>query len=35
MWRIRFARCCTHLDVGDADIDAAVEAAARITTLQR
>jgi threonine aldolase len=30
-----YARLCTHLDVDDADIEAAVEAAARITTLQR
>jgi threonine aldolase len=27
-----YARLCTHLDVGDDDIEAAVEAAARITT---
>ena len=30
-----YVRLCTHLDVGDAEIEAAVEAAARITTLQR
>ena len=30
-----YVRLCTHLDVGDEDIEAAVEAAARITTLQR
>ena len=30
-----YVRLCTHLDVGDDDIEAAVEAAARITTLQR
>ena len=30
-----YVRLCTHLDVDDADIEAAVEAAARITTLQR
>ncbi|MBA2511631.1 MAG: low specificity L-threonine aldolase, partial [Rubrobacteraceae bacterium] len=31
-----YARLCTHLDVGDDDIEAAVEAAARITaTLER
>ncbi len=35
MRRIRFAKRGTHLDVGDEDIEAAVEAAARITTLQR
>jgi threonine aldolase len=26
-----FARLCTHLDIGDEDIEAAVEAASRIT----
>ena len=30
-----YVRLCTHLDVGDDDIEAAVEAAARINTLQR
>lgn len=30
-----YARLCTHLDVGDEDIEAAVEAAARVTALQR
>lgn len=36
MRHIRFAECSTHLDVGDDDIEAAVEAAARITaTLER
>jgi threonine aldolase len=30
-----YVRLCTHLDVDDDDIDAAVEAAARITTLKR
>ena len=30
-----YVRLCTHLDVGEAEIEAAVEAAARITTLQR
>ncbi len=36
MRRIRFAKRSTHLDVGDDDIEAAVEVAARITaTLER
>jgi threonine aldolase len=30
-----FARLCTHLDIGDEEIEAAVEAAARIITLER
>jgi hypothetical protein len=28
----RFSKRCTHLDVGDEEIEAVVEAAARITT---
>ena len=28
----RFSKGCTHLDVGDEEIEAAVEAAAKITT---
>ena len=32
MWPILFSDCCTHLDVGDEEIEAAVEAAAGITT---
>ena len=28
---IRFSVCCTHLDVGDEEVEAAVEVAARIT----
>ena len=35
MRHIWFAQRCTHLDARDAEIEAAVEAAARITTLQR
>ena len=31
MRRIRFSHCCTHLDVGDEEVEAAVEVAARIT----
>ena len=31
MWGFRFAERCTHLDVGDEEIEAAVEVAARIT----
>ena len=32
-----FSKSCTHLDVGDVEIEAAIEAASRITsdTLQR
>jgi threonine aldolase len=30
-----FARLCTHLDVGDEEIEAAIEAAARIVALER
>ena len=32
---IRFAECGTHLDVGDEEIEAAIEAAAKITALER
>jgi threonine aldolase len=28
-------RLCTHLDIGDEEIEAAIEAAARITALER
>jgi hypothetical protein len=31
MRSIRFAKSCTHLDAGDEDIEAAIQAAARIT----
>jgi threonine aldolase len=33
--RAGFVRLCTHLDIGDEGIEAAVEAAARITVLER
>ena len=32
MRSFRFSKCCTHLDVGDEEIEATVAAAARITT---
>jgi hypothetical protein len=34
---IRFAKCYTHLDVGDEEIETAIEAATRIiaTTVER
>jgi threonine aldolase len=33
--RAGFVRLCTHLDIGDEEIEAAIEAAARITALER
>ncbi len=29
------SKCCTHLDIGDEEIEVAVEAAARIGALER
>ncbi len=31
MWRIWFSRCCTHLDIGDEELEAAIEAATKLT----